>query len=391
MRVLLSLGRLPKALELARALARAGAEVIVAEPFGSHLCAPSRCVARTVRVPAPAHDQATYLEALLALIEAERIDLVVPVSEEALHVSRLAQRLPPGVRLFGPDHATLKRLHDKAAFIETARRHGLPAPETFPSRAPEAAAFAAKADYILKPTHSCSGQGLRLRVAGDALTEQDRAPGQILQRRIYGRHVSSQTIAEDGRVLGTVLYEATILSGTVAVGFRRVDDAPEVAAWIARFVAAERYTGFIAFDFIVDGDGPWPLECNPRLTSGLHFFDPADVAAAVLGPALTGLRLKPRTEFVEWHTAMLEAYAVLPDFAEFRRRVSLIAKAKDVLLDWRDPLPFFLMTPMSWPVLSQVLFKGRSFGEAATRDIAWAEPEIGAPAPALSDGGAPAP
>lgn len=386
MRVLLTLGRLPKALELARALARAGADVVIAEPFGAHLCKPSHAVAKTVRLPAPARDQALYLDELLSVVAGEQIECVIPVSEEALHVSLLAERLPEGVRLFGPGHAQLKRLHDKAAFIETARALGLPAPETFPSGSAQAAAFAAHTDYILKPTHACSGQGLRLRTAGDPLTAQDTAPGQILQRRIYGRHVSSQTIAENGRVLGTVLYEATILSGTVAVGFRRVDDAPAVEAWIERFVAAERYSGFIAFDFIVDEAGPWPLECNPRLTSGLHFFDPVDLAAAVLGPAPAALRLKPQAEFVEWHTAMLEAYAALPDISGFWRRLSVIRKAKDVLLQPGDPWPFFLMTPMSWPVLSQVLLQGRSFGEAATRDIAWVEPA--ASEPVLSEDGA---
>jgi len=29
------------------------------------------------------------------------------------------------------------------------------------------------------------------------------------------------------------------------------------------------------------------------------------------------------------------------------------------------------MTPMSWPVLKQVIFQGRSFGDAATLDIQW--------------------
>ena len=42
--VLLTLGRLPKALELARALHDEGARVIVAEPFGAHVCKVSRAV-----------------------------------------------------------------------------------------------------------------------------------------------------------------------------------------------------------------------------------------------------------------------------------------------------------------------------------------------------------
>ena len=44
--VLLTLGRLPKALELARALRAAGARVLVAEPFAKHLTGTSRAVER---------------------------------------------------------------------------------------------------------------------------------------------------------------------------------------------------------------------------------------------------------------------------------------------------------------------------------------------------------
>ena len=59
--VLLTLGRLPKGLEVARSFARAGWRVIVAEPFAWHLARVSRDVARSYRVAAPNADHARYL------------------------------------------------------------------------------------------------------------------------------------------------------------------------------------------------------------------------------------------------------------------------------------------------------------------------------------------
>ena len=46
----------------------------------------------------------------------------------------------------------------------------------------------------------------------------------------------------------------------------------------------------------------------------------------------------------------------------------------DVVWSWRDPLPFLLMTPLSWPILKPALFEGISLGEACQRDISplWA-------------------
>ena len=55
----------------------------------------------------------------------------------------------------------------------------------------------------------------------------------------------------------------------------------------------------------------------------------------------------------------------------FARKLAMMARAKDVLFDPRDPLPFFLMTPMSFEILKRVAFAGESFGEASTRDIEW--------------------
>ncbi len=78
--VLLTLGRLPKALALARACRALGCRVIVAEPFRWHLCRPSRAVDLCVRVTAPNVDREAYFRELLALIERERVDLVLPVS-----------------------------------------------------------------------------------------------------------------------------------------------------------------------------------------------------------------------------------------------------------------------------------------------------------------------
>ena len=62
--VLLTLGRLPKALDIARSFSSAGWRVVVAEPHRRHLAGASRSVARSIRVTAPAEDPAAYLRDL---------------------------------------------------------------------------------------------------------------------------------------------------------------------------------------------------------------------------------------------------------------------------------------------------------------------------------------
>ncbi|NCW40247.1 MAG: hypothetical protein EBV79_08490, partial [Betaproteobacteria bacterium] len=95
----------------------------------------------------------------------------------------------------------------------------------------------------------------------------------------------------EGHVQGCVVYRGALMSGTVAVRFERVED-PSIARWVASFAAATRWSGFLSFDFIVDESGvPHAIECNPRLTSGVHFFETADIAPAMVDPSAP-LRLR---------------------------------------------------------------------------------------------------
>ncbi len=386
--ILLTLGRLPKGLELARCLHSAGHRVLVADPFGWHLSKPSRAVARSIQVPAPAIDQTAYLEALASIARDEQVDLVIPVSEEVMHVSLLAGRLPARTRLFCPPHDALLTLHDKYAFARQAAESGLRTPETCLGDDPAAATLAARTDTVAKARFGCSGAGLHFLDPGAALSPDLLTSDWVIQQRIHGREASTLSFCRDGDILAHVVYRGLILSGTVAVAFERIELAP-VDAWVRDFVAAAGYSGFIAFDFIVDdSDEPWPLECNPRLTSGVHFLDHGDLAEVVTGAALgRAVRIKPQARFQEGHTALTMAYAKILQPKRFGSMLKTIATTRDVLWSLNDPLVFPMMTPMSWPILKQVMFEGRSFGEAATLDIEWrpdAEPaaELSGAAPA---------
>lgn len=369
--VLLTLGRLSKALEIARALANAGCRVIIAEPFRRHVCKPSRYVTASYVVTAPNTDAGAYLREILSVIEKEQVDLVLPVSEEALHVAKLTDRLSEGVRFASEGFERLAVLHDKLAFVETGKKLGFKMPETYSASSQEAQLFTRAGNYVVKPVHSCSGLGLHLCEKGEALPEIN-VPA-VVQRRIDGRHVSTCAITHKGRVIGNVAYEGTVFAGTVAVCFERVDDAPRIAEWVAAFADKTGYSGFLSFDFIIDEEGmPWPIECNPRVTSGVHFFDPPGLAAAILNPDdAQSIELKPRKRFQQAYSTLTEVYGHLLQPREYFRLLKELFTASDIVWNWRDPLPFVLMTPNSWDVLRPAIFEGVSMGEAAMRDIAW--------------------
>lgn len=371
--VLLTLGRLPKALDVARALKSAGCRVIVAEPFGWHLSRVSRAVDKSLKVPAPRTDQAAYFEALQRVIRQERVDLIVPVAEEAMHVAGLGPRLPSGVALFGPDQKTLLGLHDKAAFIKQAARFGLAVPETYDLGTEETEVLAQRGAVIVKRVFSCSGVGLQ-RVERYAPLPAPGPHRAIVQALVPGPVLSSFSVAHQGRVVGTTVYEPTVLSGTVAVAFRRLTDQTAIEDWVHTFIRRAGVSGFMSFDFIAGPEGPVAIECNPRVTSGVHFIEAESLAQAILAPEESaGFVLRPHRLMQQFYPTLTETQAAVFARRDAKLLRHYLMRSRDVTWQMRDPLPFSTMTFTSYEILRRTIFDGVSFGEAATADIEWGE------------------
>lgn len=373
---LVTLGRLPKGLELARALHAAGCRVVIAEPWSWHLSRLSRSVAVSLRVRPPNPDPNAYLDDLCAVMSAEGLDLLVPVSEEIMHLSSLHGRVSESVRLYVPTPERLLRLHDKLSFNQLAAGLGLPVPETHALDSEAARVFAGREDFIVKPSLSSAGKGLTTHQAGATLPGLDE-PG-IVQAFLPGEELSSFSICDQGRVIGTVVYRGRIISGTVAVCFEVLaTPEPALLEWIEGFVAGTGHSGFLSFDFRRDAAGVLlPMECNPRTTSGIHFVEPEDLARAILEPdAPNRFRLRPERVLQQFYPALTETQGAFFKGRPWRRNLQYLFGCRDVCWSKTDPWPFLLLPVASWEILRRTLFRGQSFGEATTEDIGWYQPE----------------
>lgn len=363
--VLVTLGRLPKGLDLIRSFRALGWRVVVADPYRNHLARVSRAVAKTYHLPAPHSAPQAYCHALLEIITQEKVDLVLPVSEDILYVSLLNDVLPSHVRLLSMPHEEIAALHDKYEFIQRARKIGLPVPETARLSEPYAAVIASRDDYVVKPRHSCAGYGVSFHVWN---SQRPNRLGAILQRAIRGQEFSTCAFAHHGHVLGQAIYRSTLQSGTVAVGFERVEhDAIE--EWVTRFVSATGWSGFISFDFIVDHTGtPFAIECNPRTTSGLHFFETGHLAKAILNPTQS-VPLRRQKRLMQFWSVMQHWQDHLGHFKEMRRALAHLVFVRDVTWSWKDPLPLLLMPWTAQEIMQAAKRDKVPFGIAATRDF----------------------
>jgi predicted ATP-grasp superfamily ATP-dependent carboligase len=367
--VLLTLGRLPKALDLCRAFAAAGWRVVVAEPHEKHLCGASRSVARSTQLPAPIHGKRAYLEALAAVARAESADIVIPVSEETLHVAFLRDMLP-GRRVLTMPPDLVLALHHKGTFIEIACRFGASVPETRSLGSAEAAAMARQGRVVIKPVHSCAGRGVRVLAEGEALPPDDAET--VVQQFVPGTEFSTCTLAHEGTILGTAIYRGAQFAGTTAIAFERVEH-PAIADWVTRLVTALNWSGFIAFDLRVDESGRvFGIECNPRATSGLHFFDQASLAPAIVEHR--PLRFRAETRLQQFWSCLTETQlAAFRLDRRFGKHLRNLLTTRDVCWSARDPLPLLTMPYTAWPILREAAARRVPFGEVATLDVGWFE------------------
>ena len=362
---LLTLGRLPKALDIARALHGAGWRVLVAEPFARHLTGASNAVSRSIQVTAPTLDGQAYLHELRQIIAAESVDLVVPVSEETMHVAALHDC---GVRVFTMPPDIVRYLYDKLGFIQFSQSLGLTVPRTTVMSDPATAATFCSAAVVVKPRLSCGGRGVQFLQALPELQADDQL---IVQDWITGAVHSTCSVVHEGRCLGTVVYRAAQLSGSVAVAFDRIDH-PAIEAWVETFARASNWSGFLSFDFVVDDTGtPYGIECNPRATSGIHFFVQSDLGAAMMNPhAVRHIGLRPERRLQQFWACLTEAQKQ-PLGRALMRSLGQLFSTPDVTWRRDDPWPLLGMPYTAWPIIAAANREGVSFGEVATRDLDW--------------------
>ena len=387
---LLTLGRLPVALEIARALHAGGWRVVVAEPLAWHLCRTSRAVARCRTLTAPTDDPARYLDELLSIVDEEGVSLIVPVSEETMFVAGLHGRLPPGVRLACPPQASLLELHDKWRFAERARALGLAVPATALASSAAGERLVAGTAHVVKPRLSCSGVGVTLHEraaspeeAGRALGSLPRRDDLVVQTRLRGAPCCAFALTRRGALEHLVVYRSLLESGSVSVTFERVAAPDDVRRFVAAFVRGVDHEGMIAFDFIADESGRHhAIECNPRATSGIHFLMPGVLAAALLAteratgraasgePAIAPLGAR-RQEF--W-SALIEIEGALLRGRLDRTGWRRLFTTPDVNWSRRDPLPFLLMAISGLPLLWRALRARRPITEVTMLDMGWYGP-----------------
>jgi predicted ATP-grasp superfamily ATP-dependent carboligase len=376
MNILLTGGRAPAALELARAFHRAGHTVFMAESLRGHLSQPSAAIKANFVVPAPRQEQDAFVVALKNIIEQNQIDLLIPTCEEVFHVAMRREEFPCTV--FTESIQKLDLLHNKWKFIVNAADHGLSVPESMLITSMDGLlhAYAQWKELVLKPIYSrfASRTLIRpqLRELSSTLTFHSNAAW-VAQGYLQGTEICSYSICHNGKITAHTAYPSTFTAGQgAAIVFEHMDH-PAIFQWVKTFVARNHFTGQIAFDFIQTSSGQvFALECNPRATSGVHLLaSHPQFVEAFLNPHLDCITpIDGSSHMLSLAMLIYELPAALKQNT-IKQWLKTFLTSDDVVLDYSDPLPFLLQFRSLLFYLNLARKKGISPLEASTFDIEW--------------------
>lgn len=280
-RILLTGGRAPAAMELARLFAGQGCMVILAESVRFPVTRFSNSITRYIHVPEARFKPQEYGEALAKIIIEENIDIFIPTCEEIFYVAQMVEKLSPQCMVWADDFKKLDLLHNKWTFMEYAKEIGFKTPSTYKISSRDALLShlinSPSNKLIVKPAYSRFGSQTLIWNREDQLPS-DIKPTEVqpwvVQQFLDGVHLCTYSLAYKGKLLAHSIYPSQQQWGIGSSTVFEYVDHPVAKKWVEHFVSKTSFTGQIGFDFIETSDGVlYPIECNPRSTSGTHLFN----------------------------------------------------------------------------------------------------------------------
>jgi biotin carboxylase len=313
--VLVTDGEERAALAAVRALGRAGYRVYVCATRAHSLAGASRHCCDSARTPNPLSDPERYLEAVVALLERWNVQVLLPVTEQALRVLLPARLERRGVRVPFPSAEVFASVSDKRELLRRCARFELLAPRQFVLEAPaDLAGLEGLLTFpvVAKPTRSVvptltGSIKTGVSYARDG-AELRRCLGQLpsavypilLQERILGPGSGIFLLVWEGELVasfahrrlrekppsgGVSVYSESILADPVLVerGFRLLRDFGWQGVAMLEF-KTDRQTG-----------QPYLMEINGRLWGSLQLAVDAgaDFPTLLVGCALGERPVRP--------------------------------------------------------------------------------------------------
>ena len=379
--ILLTGGRAPATLHLARLFAKARHNVYVAESMKHHISKFSKAVIKNFHVPNPRQNTDKYIQALVSIVRSEHIDILIPTCEEIFYIAKNADLLNEYCTVFADNHSKLMTLHNKWEFISSVKSSEIHTPLTWIVYSQDELKGKLTLmpkdtqKFILKPVYSRFSSKAKI-ISKTDLNIQDIDISQnnpwIIQEFINGQQLCTYSIVKNGRIFAHTAYPTKFTAGMgSSINFEH-KEYPEVFNWISEYVQEKNFTGQIAFDFIqTSDDKTYVIECNPRSTSGIHLFEQVDFAEAFLEENKTLINSNKSTKAMIALAMITYGLSSLKTFKGFINWLKVFIFSKDIIFSAKDPLPFIHQFYIFGSLGLTAIKNKIKIIEVSTMDIEW--------------------
>jgi biotin carboxylase len=360
-RILLTEGAGLTSRQVATQLDRLGHEVAVAVSDPMCLARFTRHVRRLYRVPTFGEQPLYWLDRVLQVATANRVDVIFPTQEQVTVLShQLPRVLAAGLATAVPPFAALVRLQDKLSALRTLEELGLPQPLTRVVRdVPEAAGWTRFPAYVKAPVGTGSSgvrrvadppelaQAVRHFVGAGAVEDG----GILVQEALEGAFVMAQCVFDTGALIAFHANERVAEGANGSGAVKSSVDVPTLRTDLARLGGALHWHGALSVDAIVAEGRAFVIDVNPRLVEpGNALAAGTDMVSSLLAVALhrpVGV-VPPSRVGVRTHQFLMgllgaaqrseRRRSVLAEIGRRLGRIGVYRHSHEELLPWHDDL-----------------------------------------------------
>lgn len=204
---------------------------------------------------------------MLHLLSTGRFDVLLPIHEQGLVFARFPERIPAGVGIALPSFHAYWSALDKARFSRLLSELGVPQPGTriFP------AGFRQddiEPPVVIKLSTSTASRGVKVVRTRAELQDawHEIATGEVLaQEFVRGPLEHAQAVFDRGRFIAMHGYRQIVAGAGGGEAVKESVYRPAVRDAIQAIATRLEWHGAISFDYILDGQIPRFVDCNPRL------------------------------------------------------------------------------------------------------------------------------
>jgi hypothetical protein len=285
----------------------------------------------------------------LDVLDKYEFDLIIPTSEEIFHIKELSDKVLACDAIY---NLHSKHIFSTMAFADWSGN----IPKTILKNNDE---IQDDLNHVFKPEHTRFGSEVYICPKNNTFVKKHHHDKWLQQEYIKGDEICSYTLAYEGDVIVNSFYQPVHRSGKAGIYFNWITD-DRLARIIAEFIKHYKLSGQISFDVIKKDDEYYFIECNPRMTSGIHnvHHDILKNYVDLILTATTTKILRP----INLKPSMLCLLNIGKNG---------FFDAKDVIYDSNDQLPFLGQFISFGEIVLKSLINGQTLVETTVSDICY--------------------